>query len=139
MNNKTKKHMKEIKEIIWTVHGINWTYKVVGDLNTCPVEIATRGVEFIWKKDNSELWKDMDPSCETLELAPETEPGLGIIVVIENSEMTCTEEHLVVSSPVILANAGLYSESARIQKEWDKVAEEDKIASLLKYLQGGKI
>jgi hypothetical protein len=127
-----------MKKVLWTVHGINWNYKTVGTVETCPIELATRAVELIWKRDESELWKDVDSSTESLNIKEDCEPGLGIIIVIDHSDMTCTEDNLVVSSPVVLANAGLYSESARIQKEWDKVAEEDKVASLLKYLQNNE-
>jgi len=133
-----KKGKTKMKKITWTVYGINWTYKALGNLDTCPIELATRAVELIWNKDDSEMWKEIDTETEALFLKEDSEPGLGIIVIVENSEMTCAEENLVVSAPVVLANAGLYSEAARIQKEWDKVAEEDKIASLLKYLQSNK-
>ena len=130
------------KKITWTVHGINWTYRVLGDQNTCPLEITTRAIELIWANDTAdatELWKKLDSETESLTIKDEFEPGLGIIVIVKNSEMKSQEEHLVVSSPVVLANAGLHSEASRIQQEWDKVAEEEKLASLLKYLQNDKL
>lgn len=126
------------KEITWTVHGINWDYQVLGNQDTCPLEISTRAVELIWNSDDSELWKGLDSEREHLNVKEEVEPGLGIVVIVKNSEMQSQEDHLVVSSPIVLANAGLHSEAARIQKEWDKVTEEDKLASLLRYLQNDK-
>jgi hypothetical protein len=122
-----------MKTTLWTVHGINWRYKLLGSETNCPIEVATRAVELLWSSDPTDLWKQLKET-EELDVATDEDPSLGIIVMVENSLMHNKEEHLIVSTPIILANAGLHGEASRIQKEWERVSEEEKIASLLTYL-----
>jgi hypothetical protein len=118
--------------IDWKIKGPNWTYELSAPANCDPMEIFTQCMEQIWA--DIESWKldyIQGQSPGVLKTTDSRYPKLSVLLVLENSQMTSKEEHLVVSTPLALANAGLHNEAARLERKWSLIPEEERLRTIL--------
>lgn len=80
--------------VTWTVEGVNWSQQLRGSVDASPSEIATKGLE-----------KTID------NLAEDGELEFGAIIRVYHDKMTSEDEHIIIFTPSILANAGMYDEA----------------------------
>lgn len=96
----------------WTVEGSNWTWS--GDLaGTMPAdEVATRAVEEVscWAKGDGVLRGD-------LKIRGTDMPKVGAIMMVSNLNMGSIDEHLVVLSAAVMANAGMHRAATLLRGE----------------------
>jgi hypothetical protein len=95
----------------WTVEGSNWSWTGEFPSDTPPEEVATRVVETLVRPSK---WDESFRSG--LKIKDSRNPHVGMIMVVSNSAMKSQDEHLVVLSATIMANAGLH-EKAKILKD----------------------
>lgn len=124
-------------EIIdWKVKGPNWTFEVKAPADCDPMEIFTQCLENVWADIDSwklDYIKGQSPSL--LHTTDNDYPKLSVLLVLENSKMVSRNEHLVVSTPLALANAGLHAEAARLERRWNLIPEEERIKTILNLLE----
>jgi hypothetical protein len=135
---KTQNNQKTGK-INWKVRGPNWTYELCAPEDSDPMEIFTHCLEQVW--GDKEGWKlstnaDFDDGSLHLEGEGNNEPSLSILLVLENSKMSSKDENLVVSTPLVLANAGLHNEASRLEKKWDLTSEGVRLKTIINILEG---
>jgi len=94
----------------WTVEGANWQQSLNSDINSPPIEVATRIIENAFT-----LKKVFNATDNNFVL------GLGIILMVSHDKMKSTDEIFVCHTPTVLANAGLYKESTLLQNMIDKL------------------
>jgi hypothetical protein len=98
--------------VTWTVDGSNWTWKKRLRSNHCPIEIATLAIEDIWSKNpNHEQrikQKYLNPNEEA--------PTVGLTLRVFHSQINKTEDQIVVSSVMALANAGFYKDAKKLEE-----------------------
>lgn len=94
----------------WTVEGANWQQSIASDIDSPPIEIATKIIE------NAFLLKKAFNATDNNFVL-----GLGIILMVSHDAMKSTDEIFVCHTPTVLANAGLYKESTLLQSMIDKL------------------
>ena len=84
--------------VTWTVQGVNWSQDIKSSIDSNPSEVATRGVETLWKnlQDHEEL-------------------EFGALIRISHDRMQSENEHWFVFTPDILANAGMYDDADKLK------------------------
>jgi hypothetical protein len=95
----------------WTVEGSNWSWTGEFPHDTPPEEVATQVVEMLVRPNK---WDDS--FRDGLRLKDSRNPHVGMIMVVSHSAMKSQDEHLVVLSATIMANAGLH-EKAKILED----------------------
>ncbi len=98
-------------KVTWCVEGSNWTWRREIGEDVAADEVATQAVE-----DIARWGGGTGPLFGTLEIRGEDIPKAGLIMMVSNSRMKSSEEHLVVLSSSIMANAGLH-QAARVLKD----------------------
>lgn len=98
-------------KVTWCVEGSNWTWRKEMGGNCEADEVATQAVEDIarWGRGDG-------PLLGELEIRGEDMPKVGLIMMVSTSAMRSVEEHLVVLSSSVMANAGMHR-AARILKD----------------------
>ena len=91
-----------MQEVTWTVYGIDWLEQINLDISSQPVEVATRCVE------------------QAMLSIGDNELDFGIFLELEHSKMKSENEHLIVLSSAVLANAGYHEEAKSIEYTIDK-------------------
>lgn len=134
---KPKANQKEENNLInWEIRGPNWVFGLKAPADCDPIEIFTQCVETVWA--DIESWKLDYIEGQSTGLLKNTDgksPRISVILVLSNSLMTTKEEHLVVSTPMVLANAGLHNEAARLEKRWNLISEEERLRTMLNILE----
>jgi hypothetical protein len=123
--------------IDWKIKGPNWSFDIKAPADCDPMEIFTQCLEQVWA--DIESWKldyIQGQSPGILETTDNDYPRLSVLLVLENSLMRSKEEHLVVSTPLVLANAGLHMEAARLERKWSLIPEEERLKTILTILDG---
>ena len=121
-----------LSPINWRVKGNNWTFDLMAPPDSDPMEIFTQCIEQLW--GGIEQWKFTGSHQGVLTIEGE-EPVLGVVLMLENSNMKSYQEHLVIATSVVLANAGLYNDSTRLEKSWERLPIESRIQELLGILE----
>lgn len=101
-----------LNEILtWKVEGANWVW--TGDLpsSISPEEVATRVIE---KMVRTDLWDD--EFRDGLLVKVGQNPKVGMIMILSHSGMKSQDEHLVVLSETVVANAGLHEKAALLKQ-----------------------
>lgn len=132
MNNTKAKNIK------WKIRGPNWVFRFEASEDSDPMDLFTYCLEHIWGE--VEDWKlssshTNPPINASLKTKNQEEPKLSVLLVLENSNMSTKEEHLVVSTPLVLANAGMYNEATRLEKSWDLTPEEMRVKTIIAILE----
>lgn len=99
------------KILTWKVEGANWVW--TGDLpsSISPEEVATRVIE---KMVRPELWDDEFRDGFLVKVGQN--PKVGMIMILSHSDMKSQDEHLVVLSETVVANAGLHEKAAILKQ-----------------------
>lgn len=99
------------KIITWKVEGSNWMW--TGDFPSTvpPEEVATRVIETMSKPS---LWDDAFRNGLMVKVGQN--PLVGMIIVLSNTEMRSQDEHLVILSETVVANAGLHAKAEILKK-----------------------
>lgn len=92
----------------WTVSGPQWQWIHKGKSHDDPVEIATMAVEQLYGKKEG-----LDDDKFLIEDPNDIE--IGFLFVVEHSKMKDVGEKMAIYSPIVLANAGLYSLAEEIK------------------------
>lgn len=101
---------KGSKEIEWRVEGSNWSWRGNFPSSTPPEEVATRVIEALSRPSG---WTE--EFISQLTISDGRNPHVGMIMMISNSKMKSPEEHLVVMSSSIMANAGLHIKASQLK------------------------
>lgn len=99
------------KIITWRVEGANWTWTGDFPSSVSPEEVATRVIETMSKPA---LWDEAFKEGFMVKVGQN--PQVGMIMILSNSLMKSQDEHLVILSETIVANAGLH-DKANMLKE----------------------
>jgi hypothetical protein len=136
MDKSEKKVMPEGATLLWQVSGGNWTFQRRAGANICPIELATLGVESVARSvAEGENWKnDLGSTGCSLETDDDEYPWVGFVLLVENNAMQNSDEHIVVRSSVVLANAGHHSEARRLEEAWAMLSEPEQLNLLLRDL-----
>ena len=121
MGNKEKN-----KLVAWEIRGSRWTYSLVAEANADPVELATSVLEEIFGGDRE---TETSSGVFTNDDAGELELGIFLIVVNENT--SDPEDHILIPTTTILANAGYYKECAKLEKMIGNLSSLDFLHALL--------
>lgn len=119
---------KTAQHISWEIRGPSWTYPIQAEQEADPVELVTTALEAIV---GNEQFSDNDMFPQT---GGELDLGLFLVAVHEN--MSSPDEHILVPVPMILANAGFYSEGARLEKTAAGMDTADLLRHLLEEVEG---
>lgn len=97
-------NMKDTEgRVDWRVEGSNWIWRVSLGKEVEADEVATRAVE-----DISRWVRGDGPILGMLEIRGDEAPKVGLIMMVSTSEMKSMDEHLVVLSSSVMANAGMH-------------------------------
>lgn len=91
------------KVVTWLVEGANWTWSMPMDEDTPAEEIATRAIEDIARQVRGE-----EPVLGLLAARGAEPPKVGVIMMVSNEKMQSIDEHLVVLSSGVMADAGMH-------------------------------
>lgn len=120
----------------WIVRGPAWVFLARRRADFCPVELATTAIESLWSDDDGEAWKSGREEDGQLIIDDDAKRSVSIALIVENSAMASRDEHIIIPSCLVLANAGFHAEADRLASEWEKAGEEARLASLLFLLRG---
>ena len=109
---KTQNKATKEPEVVWTTKGANWECKFKAPISTCAMEVATKAVEEVWNNSGEE-WKQSDGV--NIRIKNGGTPTIGAIMVIKHSRMKSRDEHLMVYSSMVLANAGFHEAAAKLE------------------------
>jgi hypothetical protein len=88
--------------VTWKVEGAGgWSKSIQEDISIPPIEIATKVIELV---------NEQGLDCE-----------LGLILMVTHDQMKSVDQTYICHVPTVLANAGLYEESARLQNAIDNL------------------
>jgi hypothetical protein len=90
-------------DMTWTVYGPNWSDTIDCDIDTHPIEVASRVLERRFHTDGLDT-------------------ELGIIFEIAHSQMKSDSEHMIVLASAVLANAGFHEMATNLEREIDKLS-----------------
>jgi len=99
------------KIITWKVEGANWIWTGELPSSTSPEEVATRVIETMSKP---ETWDDGFRNGLMVKVGQS--PSVGMIMVVSNSSMKSLDEHLIILSETIVANAGLHDKASILKQ-----------------------
>lgn len=124
-------------EIIdWKINGPNWTFELRASSTSDPMELFTQCLEQIWAEiDSWKIDRPQEQSSGVLTTTDNQYPSLSVLLTLENSKMSSKQDHLVVSTSLALANAGLHSEASRLERKWNLIPEEERLKTLLHILE----
>ena len=89
--------------VTWTIEGVNWQKSIKASINSNPTEIATQCVENLINS-----------------LEDDEDVDFGAILILHHNKMKSEDEHLVLYTPHVLANAGYYTDAEELGKAADK-------------------
>jgi hypothetical protein len=98
--------------IEWKVEAANWTEIVLAPSDCHPIEVATLAIEKLYKLKNI---FHITNSNYIL--------GLGVILLVSNTEMKSADEIFVCHVPTVLANAGHHNDSRFLQNLIDNITK----------------
>lgn len=104
---------KKKHSVLWEIRGPEWVYSIQAHENADPVELATIVLEEIWGSDGD---GGKFGGGGHLELDEDSAVTLGLLMVVAHENMRSCEDHILISVPMLLANAGFHEAGARLEK-----------------------
>lgn len=117
---------KKNRSISWEIRGSRWTYSLEAEASADPMELATTVLEEMFG-----VAMKLGTGSGMLTNEDEDEVEFGIFVVVVNENTIDPEDHILIPTTTILANAGYHEECAKLEKMVSDLSAVDFLHTLL--------